>query len=72
MTKDATREPREILQCTAKSTAVVQRHVWFKVVPKVHMEALLCASAMEEANVARSLGAPMLHVEAVKAALTAA
>ena len=50
---------------------MVQRHVWFKVVPRVHMEALLCASAMEEANVARSLGVPMLHVEAVKAALTA-
>jgi hypothetical protein len=36
------------------------------------MEALLCALVMEEANVVQSLDAPTLHVEAVKAALTAA
>lgn len=70
ITKDATSEPREI-QCTARSTAVVQRHVWFKVVPREHMEALLCVLVMEEVSVVQSLDAPTLHVEAVKAALTA-
>ena len=51
---------------------VVQRPVWFKVVPREHMEALLCALLMEEASAVPLLDAAMLHAEAVKVALTAA